>query len=32
MLVRRDALKKAGGIDITLLGGDDFDLSIRLQI
>jgi hypothetical protein len=30
MLLRRSALEKAGGIDDTLPGGDDFDLSIRL--
>jgi len=31
MLVRRDALEKAGGVDTTLPGGDDIDLSIRLR-
>ena len=31
MLVRREALDKAGGIDDTLLGGDDLDLSIRIR-
>lgn len=30
MLVRKEALEKAGGIDATLPGGDDLDLSIRL--
>lgn len=30
MLVRKEALIKAGGIDDTLPGGDDLDLSIRL--
>jgi len=29
-LVRKEALIKAGGVDDTLPGGDDFDLSIRL--
>ncbi len=29
-MVRREALEKAGGVDDTLPGGDDFDLSIRL--
>lgn len=31
MMVRRSALEKAGGIDDTLPGGDDIDLSIRLR-
>lgn len=31
MAVRRDYLEQAGGIDDTLRGGDDFDLSIRLR-
>lgn len=31
MMVRRSALDKAGGIDATLPGGDDLDLSIRLR-
>lgn len=31
MMVRRSALEKAGGIDDTLPGGDDLDLSIRLR-
>lgn len=31
LLVRRDALEAAGGIDDTLPGGDDIDLSIRLR-
>lgn len=31
MLVRRKALDEAGGVDDTLPGGDDIDLSIRLQ-
>lgn len=31
MAVRRDLLDAAGGIDDTLRGGDDFDLSIRLR-
>lgn len=31
MLVRRQALLDAGGIDDTLPGGDDIDLSIRLR-
>ena len=31
MLVRREALEKAGGVDDTLPGGDDIDLSIRLR-
>lgn len=30
MLVRKSALDKAGGVDDTLPGGDDFDLSIRM--
>jgi GT2 family glycosyltransferase len=30
MLLRRSALEKVGGVDDTLPGGDDFDLSIRL--
>ena len=30
MLVRKEALLKAGGVDSTLPGGDDLDLSIRL--
>lgn len=31
MLLRREALDEVGGIDDTLPGGDDFDLSIRLR-
>jgi GT2 family glycosyltransferase len=31
LLVRRDALERIGGIDQTLPGGDDLDLSIRLR-
>lgn len=31
MLVSRKALEKAGGIDDTLPGGDDLDLSIRIR-
>src|SRR3990167_4228 len=31
MMIRREALEKAGGIDDTLPGGDDIDLSIRLR-
>lgn len=31
MFVRREALEKAGGVDDTLPGGDDLDLSIRLR-
>lgn len=31
MLVRREALEKAGGVDESLPGGDDIDLSIRLR-
>lgn len=31
MLVRRTAVKEVGGIDETLPGGDDLDLSIRLR-
>lgn len=31
VLVRREALNKAGGVDNTLPGGDDLDLSIRLR-
>ena len=31
MLVRRSALNDVGGIDTTLPGGDDIDLSIRLR-
>lgn len=31
MLVRREALERAGGIDRSLPGGDDIDLSIRLR-
>lgn len=31
MVVRREALEKAGGIDDTAPGGDDIDLSIRLR-
>lgn len=31
LMVRREALEKAGGIDDSLPGGDDIDLSIRLQ-
>jgi GT2 family glycosyltransferase len=30
VLLRRSALEKVGGIDDTLPGGDDFDLSIRM--
>lgn len=30
MLIRKKALEEAGGIDDTLPGGDDFDLSIRM--
>lgn len=30
-LMRREALEKAGGVDDTLPGGDDIDLSIRLR-
>lgn len=30
-LVRREAIMKAGGIDDTLPGGDDLDMSIRLR-
>ena len=30
-MIRRSALEKVGGIDATLPGGDDFDLSIRLR-
>lgn len=30
-LVRKAALEQAGGIDVTLPGGDDLDLSIRLR-
>lgn len=32
LLVRRDCLELVGGIDHTLPGGDDIDLSIRLQL
>ena len=31
MLVRRKALEEAGGVDDSLPGGDDLDLSIRLR-
>lgn len=31
MMLRREALEKAGGIDDTLPGGDDLDISIRLR-
>ena len=31
MLVRRSALDQVGGVDTTLPGGDDIDLSIRLR-
>ena len=31
MMVRRKALEEAGGVDDTLPGGDDLDLSIRLR-
>lgn len=31
LMVRRSALEKAGGVDDTLSGGDDLDLSIRLR-
>lgn len=31
VIVRRSALEEVGGIDNTLPGGDDFDLSIRLR-
>lgn len=31
LLVRRSALEECGGVDATLPGGDDIDLSIRLQ-
>lgn len=31
LLVRRSALEEVGGIDTTLPGGDDIDLSIRLR-
>jgi SAM-dependent methyltransferase len=31
MMVRRSALEAAGGVDDTLPGGDDLDLSIRLR-
>ena len=31
MMVRREALDKCGGVDDTLPGGDDLDLSIRLK-
>lgn len=31
MMVRREALELSGGIDDTLSGGDDLDLSIRLR-
>lgn len=31
VMVRREALDEVGGIDDTLPGGDDFDLSIRLR-
>ena len=30
VLLRKSALEKAGGVDDTLPGGDDFDLSIRM--
>lgn len=32
VIVRRSALEQVGGIDNTLPGGDDFDLSIRLRM
>lgn len=31
VMVRREALDKAGGIDVGLPGGDDLDMSIRLR-
>lgn len=31
MLLRREALERAGGIDTTLPGGDDLDISLRLR-
>lgn len=31
IMLRREALDKAGGVDVELNGGDDLDLSIRLQ-
>lgn len=31
MLLRREAIEKAGGIDDSLPGGDDLDISIRLR-
>lgn len=31
LLVRREALEKAGGVDTSAPGGDDIDLSIRLK-
>lgn len=31
VIVRRSALEEVGGVDNTLPGGDDFDLSIRLR-
>lgn len=31
MIIRREALNKAGGVDDSLPGGDDIDLSIRLR-
>ena len=31
VMIRREALDKVGGIDLSLPGGDDFDLSIRLR-
>jgi glycosyltransferase involved in cell wall biosynthesis len=31
VLLRRSALNKVGGVDESLTGGDDFDLSIRLR-
>ena len=31
LMLRREALEKAGGVDDTLPGGDDIDLSIRLR-
>jgi GT2 family glycosyltransferase len=30
VMIRRDAIERAGGLDSTMSGGDDFDLSIRL--
>lgn len=31
LMIKREALEKAGGVDDTLPGGDDIDLSIRLR-